>query len=142
MDATVNHTQTQALLEAVREKLGGITDYEIGKALDIRRQRISEYHKGTWQADAYACMKFAEVLELDPLAVLARVEADSAKSEKARAFWANFPSGLKRTALGVAFLATGGFFGQGSGDGPSVSTDPTSHNVYYVKYCTIRNCCA
>jgi len=35
-------TKTQELLEQVRAKMGGATDYAIGKKLQIPRQRVSE----------------------------------------------------------------------------------------------------
>jgi hypothetical protein len=134
MNGTVKRTQTQVLLEAVREKLGSVTDYAIGKTLQLHQQTISRYHAGTQQADAYACAKFAEVLERDPLEVIAQVEADSAKTDERRAFWAGFPSGLKRTALGSGLLLTSGFFALGLiGGSGTAEAAVNSHNVYYVK---------
>jgi len=120
-------TATEGLLEQVRTKLEGATDYAIGKKLGILRQRVSDYRKGDRQADAYACLRFAEVLERDPLEVIALVEADAAKTDERRAFWAGFPSGLRRTVLGVGFLAIAGTSALGLPRGAEAGM--TSHNV-------------
>jgi len=126
MGERLKTTATQALLEEVRKQMDGATNYRIEKKLGISTQRLSDYAKGTAHADAYACAKFAEVLERDPLEVIAQVEADAAKTEERRAFWAGFPSGLRRTALGVGFAAIAGFTALGLPRGAEVET---SHNV-------------
>lgn len=120
-------TQTQQLIEQVRAKLEGATDYKVAQVLDIPRNLLHYYIKGERHADSYACTRFDEVLERDPLEVIAQVEAEAARTEKKRAYWAGLPSGLKRTALGVAFLVTSGFFGAGLPAGAEASS--ASHNV-------------
>ena len=122
-------TATQQLIEEVRTKMDGATDYKIAQALDLPRQRISNFVKGSRDADAYACAKMAEVLERDPLEIIAQVEAEAARTEKKRQYWRSFFSGMKHRAHGVALLATCGFFASGlpagnADAGPLVS----SHN--------------
>lgn len=133
MSKTLKPTQTQAYIEAVREKLGGATDYKIGQVMEIRRQRISEYVAGTQHADAYACTRIAMLLGLDPLEVIAQVEADHAKTEDRREFWKSVNFGLKRTAAVFVLSAMLGFFGYGLQGGGKAQADelrpgPTSHN--------------
>lgn len=98
-------TKTQELLAEAAEKLGGVTDYKLAQRLGIPRQTLTHYRSGKRQADAYVAAQLALVLGRDPLAVIAEVEAESARSKPARDFWARFPSGLRRTALGVALSA-------------------------------------
>lgn len=127
MHGNMKATKTQALLEEAREKLGSVTDYKLGKVLQIHQQTISRYHEGTQQADAYACARLAMILNRDPLEIIAEVEADSAKTEARREFWAGFPSGLRRTALGAALFLTFGSSGVGWPGGAEAGS--TSHNV-------------
>ncbi len=110
-------SQTQQLIEQVRTKLGGATDYKIAQALDLPRQRLSDHVHGRRQADAYTCAKIAEILDRDPLEVIAQVEAEAARSEKKREYWRSFFSGLKRKAHVVALCVTLGFSAAGHWDG-------------------------
>jgi hypothetical protein len=123
-------TQTQELIEQVREKMEGATDYKIAQALDIPRNVMHYMKKGNREADAYTCARIAEVLERDPLEIIAQVEAEAARTEKKRAFWRSFFSGLKQTAHAVAWLGILGFSGHGL---PGGEAEASSHNVYYVK---------
>lgn len=124
-------TKTQELAEAARVKLGGVTDYSLAKTLEIPRARISEYVRGEQNADTYACVRLAMVLGRDPLEVIAEVEAQTARTPTKRDFWSRFPSGLRRTALGVVLSAT--YFGSAlaprTGEA-APNPGATSHNVY------------
>ncbi|MDP2031455.1 MAG: helix-turn-helix transcriptional regulator [Thiobacillus sp.] len=124
-------TKTQALLEETREKLGGVTDYKLAKKMQLPRQRVSNYKNGERQADNYACLRIAEILERDPLEIIAEVEAETAKTQERRDYWSNF-RGIGRTAtLGLLLYGILGFSGGVLPGGAEAST--TSHNVYYVK---------
>lgn len=116
-------TKTQQYFEQVREKLGDATDYKIAQVLDVSKQNVSEYVRGIREADTYACTKIAMVLEVDPLEVIAQVEAEAARTEKKRAFWQSFFSGLKRTAhvfalCGMFAFSTLGHVDGGAAKGP------------------------
>lgn len=106
MDKKLKHTRTQALLEAARKKLGGVTDYKLAQALGMPRQRVSDYHAGTRHADAYACTRLAMILGRDPLEVIAEVEAETAKTPERAEFWKSVNFGLRRTAAGIALSVT------------------------------------
>lgn len=124
-------SQTQQLIEQVRQKLDGATDYKIAQALDIPRQTASELIRGNRSADAYTCAKIAEVLDRDPLEVIAQVESEAARTEKKRQYWRSFFSGLKRTAHAAAWCAIAIGSGAGLQAGPAeASADGSSHNVY------------
>lgn len=127
-------TQTQTLLEQVREKMPGATDYKMAQALDIPRNVMHYYLKGEREADAYTCAKMAEILERDPLEIIAQVEAEAARTEKKREYWRSFFSGMKRAPHVAALFGILGFSGQGlPGGNAEASALSTSHNVYYVK---------
>ncbi len=121
-------TKTVELLEAVRKKLDGVTDYKMAQALEIPRPRIHEYMKETAQADAYAATRIALLLGRDPLEVIAEIESEAASTEAKRGFWRSFHSGLMRTTLGSVLLLTGGTLMPGQTGTTQAATD--SHNVY------------
>lgn len=104
-------SQTQQLIEQVRQKLDSATDYKIAQVLDIPTGIVHYYVTGERAADNYACAKIAEVLDRDPLEVIAQVEAEAARTEKKRAYWRSIFSGLKRTAHVVALCVTLAFSG-------------------------------
>lgn len=107
------------------------SDYALGKALEIPNQRIADYYKGIRAPDAYGCARIALTLKLDPLEVLADIEAQSAKTEARREFWTGF-IGRSRKGGGVILWAL--VFGSSYGTGaPTNTAADTSHNVYYVK---------
>lgn len=121
-------TQTQQLIEQVRVKLGGASDYKIAQVLDLHSEYVHRYVKGD-AADAYACARIAEILERDPLEVIAQVEAEAARTEKKRQYWRSFFSGMRRKAHVVALSATCGFFASGlPGGNAEAGISSTSHN--------------
>ena len=126
MEDFVKPTKTQALVEDARKALGGVTDYRLGKVMEINNARISDYRHGRRHADAYACARLALILKRDPLELIAEVEADSAKTPERKEFWQGFPSGLRRKALGVALSAIGIFSAIGPNAG---NAEAATHNV-------------
>lgn len=66
------------------------SDYALGKALEIRRQRITDYMNGTRKPDTYAAVKIALCLRRDPAEIIAILEAEGEKDEKRKAFWVDF----------------------------------------------------
>lgn len=110
-------SQTQQLIEQVREKLNGATDYKIAQVLDIPNNIVHYYVRGNREADTYTCARIAEILDRDPLEIIAQVEAEAARTEKKREYWRSFFSGLKRKAHVVALCVTLGFSAAGPWDG-------------------------
>lgn len=125
------------------------SDHALAKALVINSGRIAEYRKGNSVPDAYACLKIALTLNLDPLTVLSDIERQFEKNEQRKSFWEDFFQSVGRRA-GRPMLAL--LFGIGLLTGSATgAVDPqnfaklcvvfvtvafmlqTSHNVYYVK---------
>lgn len=102
-------TKTQEYFELVRVKLEAASDYRIAQVLEISTQNVSEYVRGIREADTYACTRIAMVLELDPLEVIAQVEAEAARTEKKRDFWRSFRSSGSRAISGLLLCAMLGF---------------------------------
>ncbi len=82
--------RTSELLKDCKIKLKISSDYELAKKLGIPTQRIYDYMKGKRIPNPYACIRIAECLGLDPLALIAEFEELSAKNPTERGFWADF----------------------------------------------------
>lgn len=118
-------TKTQELIEQVREKNGGATNYRLAKLMKLARPRVHEYTRGEAQADTYAATQIALQLGRDPLEVIAEIESEAATTKEKRDFWKSFNSGLTQALFGGALLLTGGSFGLGQ---TGVTLEPGSHN--------------
>lgn len=75
------------VLDAAKEKLGITSDYALAQKTGIRKEYISLYRDGKRTPDAYACARLADALGVDPLALLAQVEAATEKNEARRNYW-------------------------------------------------------
>ena len=82
--------RTSELLKDCKIKLKITSKYELAKELKINSGRISDYMSGKRTPNAYAAVKIAECLGLDPLALIAEFEELTAKNPDERTFWADF----------------------------------------------------
>lgn len=135
-------------LDAFRDSLTPATDYEAAKRLELPQQRLTDIRKGRRPLTPYLATKIAIALDLDPITVIAEVEAQTEKDEKRREFWRSF---LRRAAMVAAVMCTLGWnYSVGLENGPIPNGGAAlavissalvgylyrlmrSHNVYYVK---------
>lgn len=75
--------RTKTLLLECKVRLKLESDYALAQALDIPKQRISEYMKGERTPDEYACFRIAETLHRDPASIIAEIKADVTGKHKA-----------------------------------------------------------
>jgi transcriptional regulator with XRE-family HTH domain len=87
--------RTSELLKDCKIKLKISSDYALAKELGINSGRISDYMSGKRTPNAYAAVKIAECLGLDPLALIAEFEELTAKNATERGFWADFRARAK-----------------------------------------------
>lgn len=106
--------RTRELLLQCQVKLKVSSEYALAKELAIPTQRIYDYMGGKRKPNAYALVKIADCLGLDPLALIAEYEELTAKNETEKGFWANFRlrvkqplRGLMLALLCIATLLTG-----------------------------------
>jgi len=92
--------RTKELLLQCKIKLGIKSDYALADALKIRRARISDYMLEKTKPNAYAAVKIAECLRIDPLALIAEFEQMTAKTEIERSFWADFRLRIEKPIKG------------------------------------------
>jgi predicted transcriptional regulator len=74
-------------LDAVKAKLDLPSDYATAKALGVTRAAVSRYRLGQSAPDDLVCARIAEILELEPMEVIAAIHFERATEPKARALW-------------------------------------------------------
>lgn len=92
---------TNEFLDAVKQRHGFKSDYELSKALGVKQQTISSYRVGRTSMDPMMAAKVAELLAMNPLEVIAAAEAERAKDEKTKGFWMRYAAALL-VAVGVS----------------------------------------
>ena len=75
-------------LDAVRKRLDLPSDYALAKRLGITQQAVSNYRVGRSKMDDDTALAIAEILEVNPLAVIAAANAERAKTPEQKARWA------------------------------------------------------
>ncbi len=75
-------------LDAVKVKHGISSDYALAKALGVTRFTISGYRHGKAKAmNSATAIRVAELLEIDPLLVVAVAERERAQADAERELW-------------------------------------------------------
>lgn len=82
----------KSLLDAVKAAKGIESDYALARALNLPKQRISDYYKGTGNRvpDEFACLQIAQALDRPLADVLAVVRIAAEKDEKRREAWKEY----------------------------------------------------
>jgi len=75
------------VLDDAKAELGIDSDYKLAKYLEISNGYIAEWRRGKRIPDAYACMRLADALKIDPIQLLAQIEAETEKNEARRNYW-------------------------------------------------------
>lgn len=80
------------------------SDYELAKRLEISKANLSHFRKSERIPDAYTCARLAEAIGIDPIALIAAVEAATEKNEARRNYWQALS---KKVGVGmtIGFLA-------------------------------------
>lgn len=111
-------------LEMVKEKLNLSSDYALAKALQTSPTAICNYRKGRSHFDVRMSVKVAEILEKNPMSVIADVEIERSKKDSDKNFWENYSSSLSRAAAVVLC---------GTTNPGANSQEINEPNLYYVK---------
>jgi hypothetical protein len=78
--------EIEKLLDDCKAALGVESDYALAKALDIHTGLISDYRALKREPDEYACLKFAEILNLDAEMLIVHFAARKAKNPKVKEY--------------------------------------------------------
>lgn len=98
-------------LDAVKARISVESDYELAKRLELGRSTISEIRKNIRPMPLEVAYRVAITLELDPAEVVADLEAQRAKTPKAREFWTGFISHARQAAAVVLCMLALNSFG-------------------------------
>jgi len=79
-------TKTVQLLDLVMKKHKLTSDYQLAKKLNISRQLVSSYRKGTTFSD-FTCLKVAQLLGADELHIIALVKEGRASKPEEKEAW-------------------------------------------------------
>ena len=74
-------------LDEFKAKLNIKSDYELSKILDVKRQQISRIRNGEIAIGREKCIRIAAGLKIDPLEIIATIEAAKEKNPEVRAMW-------------------------------------------------------
>jgi len=78
---------TLQYLAACKARLGIESDYALAKALGVTQSTVSSYRIGRSRIDNDVALTVAEILGIDPIAVIAAASAERAKTPEQRARW-------------------------------------------------------
>jgi len=92
---------TADYMARLRELAARPTVYAVAQLLDLPEQTVRNYAKGKSCPDTFGCVRIAELLDLDPMQVIADVEAEREKDEGRRARWRELSRKLGGSALVV-----------------------------------------
>jgi len=91
------------------------SDYALAKLLGVTRQAVSGLVNGHSAMDTYTAAKVAELVNVDPMKVIASAEAERARNDEKRTFWRKLAACV---VLGTA----------AAGGAPTPAEATTSHN--------------
>ncbi len=92
---------TVQFLDAVRDRYGLTSDYQLAKLLGVGQTNISRYRNRGGTMDDHIAIRVAELLKLDPGYVLACVQAERAATEEVRKIWTKTAKALAGTAVAI-----------------------------------------
>lgn len=129
-------------VDEAREKLGLESDSALSKHLGGEKNRslVSQWRNSGNAPEDYYCILIAEILEIDPLEVIASAQYSRAKDEDRKVWWENFSKQHVKTMAAVLIACSVflGFGGAGTAEKAAVVVAVfcllmSSYNVYYVK---------
>lgn len=118
--------RTVDYLEAAKRKAGLASDYALAKRLGVSRQAITWYRNKGGTFDPTTAARVAELLEVDPIVVIAAAELERATKPEQRKLWeriaAKVAAGVLVTVMGAAVAPS-----------PAEASAGGGASVYYVK---------
>ncbi|WP_341921868.1 hypothetical protein [Polaromonas sp. YR568] len=126
------------LLDAIKKKHGLASDYKLSLFTGIREQSLSNYRHGRTFPDAAACLKIAELLDLDAGLLIVEMEARRTKDEPTRQVWQNLAQRLQMGFASCKLLALIAMFSIAGAALPAWAavgfvSFSVEQSVYYVK---------
>lgn len=137
--------KTAAYLERLKHLAPRPTVYAVAQLLELPEKHVRSWYLGKSRPDTFSCVRIAELLALDPLQVIADVEAEREKDEVKRARWMELSRRLGRAAV---LILTCGLASLYPNDGHSAISRPSScysdsvgiNNLQIMRHCVQRLC--
>lgn len=82
-------------LDAIKGRLGIASDYALAKRLGFPQATISGYRTGRRVFDDEAALTVAQVLNIEPILVIAAANAERAKTPEVRQRWLDLMQGFR-----------------------------------------------
>ncbi len=74
-------------IDEFKEKLKIDSDYAVAKELGIARQQLSRIRNGYTAIGREKCIRIAQALKIDPVEIIATIEAAKEKTPEVKAVW-------------------------------------------------------
>jgi len=97
---------TREYLIEVKKKNNLSSDYALAKLLGTTRSAISFYMKGERIMDDTTCLKVAEALNLNPLEIIARANAERARTDEEAKQWIHWQKEARKMSV-IALIVMG-----------------------------------
>lgn len=117
-------------LNAVKSRYNLPSDYALAGKLKLSRASISRFMNGKDNLGDDTAMLVADLLEIDPVHVVACIHAERAKTEKAKKMWERFATLTAGLAVLVILSVT---VPQSGHESALFAAFTGSYPVYYVK---------
>lgn len=99
--------KTIEFLDETKKKLGINTDTELSEALRTSRARIGHYRTGIRKPDEYICFRIAEILNMEPSAVISAIRAEGEQDPEKKRFWMDYAKKYGMVAVTIPFALAG-----------------------------------
>jgi len=124
-----------AYMDECKEKLGITSNYALHKATGITEARISDYYKGKCIPDEFACFKFAEILEMSPVIVIAEIQMTNTKKPDKALFFKHFLTTVGLwIIIAVIPVNLGTFSNNAYAAGTHAGSDISAHYTKWINY--------
>lgn len=126
--------KTCEYIAKIKKHCGVKSDYAVAHLLGVGRSSMSHYKKGVSMFDDYTAAKAAELLNIDPLTVIADINADRAKRDGERKFWQNIAKRAPNIAAGVAGLSLCLIVGVSAPTSSQAALTDNGPSIHYAKW--------
>lgn len=92
------------------QKMTGLNDTALGKELGVSQAAISQYKGGKRIMDDETCLAVANLLNVDPILIVAAACVDRAEKTGQRSLWETFLMSRMATAATLLFLVSVNLF--------------------------------
>ena len=121
---------TKDWLQEVKKRHAVTSDYALSKLLDVSRQHVSNWMLGNNTLSDYAALKVADALGINPLEVIASMNAERAARIVEKQAWERL---AKKLATAAMILIFSGISIAPEQSRAALPDRGVSSSVYYVK---------